>query len=151
MKRFLLSVAALVVLASPAWAQQAVVAKYRALYPTPLSKEQTLALERSVAAEVHGGLLRKPDGQNCGGYACDIVCFSDSQLFDILGDAEGAATPSWNPTANPRGYHCELVTAPPPPSPSPLPPPPPPQPPPPTTDAPTAELQRAEVAALIEI
>jgi hypothetical protein len=119
MRRFILILMAIGTLSAPAFAQQSVVAKYRSQFPTPMSADQILALEKAVASEVHGGLLVKRDGSNCGGYSCDIVCFSDSSLFDILGDAEGAGTPQWNATTNPRGYHCELQ------QPAPPPPPPP--------------------------
>jgi hypothetical protein len=115
---------ALVLFAAPAFAQVEVVAKYRAPYAAPLSADQKVALLRAVASEVHGGLLRKPDGTNCGGFSCDVICFSDVTLFDVLTDQDGAAIPAWSPTTNPRGYRCELVTATPPVIPSPLPSPP---------------------------
>ena len=99
----------LLLFAAPAFAQVDVVAKYRVAYQAPLSADQKVALLRSVATEIHGGLLRKPDGTNCGGYSCDVICFSDVTLFDVLQDQDNAAIPTWNPTTNPRGYRCELV------------------------------------------
>jgi hypothetical protein len=87
------------------------VAKYRAAYPTPLSADQKVDLLRHIASELHAGLLRKPDGTNCGGYSCDVICFSDVTLFDVLQDSDGAAIPAWNPTTNPRGYRCEMAAS----------------------------------------
>jgi hypothetical protein len=118
MNRILSGIFFILAIAPAAAAQTAVVEKYRTQYPTPLTREQLLALERAVAGEVRGGLLIKPDGSNCGGYACDIVCFSDAVLFDILEDSDGEAKPQWLPKENPRHYHCELV---PPPAPEPPP------------------------------
>lgn len=43
------------------------------------------------------GVLAKPGGNNCGGYATDIVCWPDHAI-DILGDGGGANTPLWAPT-----------------------------------------------------
>lgn len=42
------------------------------------------------------GLLDKPGGNNCRGYATDIVCYSDGTKVDILGDGGGANQPTWN-------------------------------------------------------
>lgn len=98
-----------VFVAAPAFAQESVVAKYRANYPTPLNAEQKVDLLRHVAVDVHGGLLVKRDGTNCGGYSCDVICFSDQVLFDVLQDQDNAAIPRWDATSNPRGYRCELV------------------------------------------
>lgn len=43
------------------------------------------------------GLLDKPDGNNCEGYATDIVMYSTmgGQIIDILGDGGGQNTPQW--------------------------------------------------------
>lgn len=43
------------------------------------------------------GLLSKPNGNNCQGYATDIVAWRD-RAFDILGDGGGANNPSWQET-----------------------------------------------------
>lgn len=116
--------AALVCVATPAFGQASVVAQQKAAlgYTSNLSPDQLHTLLSAVAAQVHGGLLVKPDGNNCGGYACDVICFSDAELYDVLGDSDGAATPTWNRTDNPRGYRCALVSGgpvlPPPPPPS---------------------------------
>lgn len=113
-----------------AFAQVEIVAKYRALYPTPMSAEQHVALLRGVATEVHGGLLKKPDGNSCLGYSCDRICFSETALFDVLEKEEAEAIPRWNADTNPRHYQCELVTAAPEPPPVVVTPPPVVQPPP---------------------
>lgn len=48
------------------------------------------------------GLLAKPSGNNCDGYATDIIVWKPLigdpiiYIFDVLGDAEGAQTPTWN-------------------------------------------------------
>jgi len=41
------------------------------------------------------GLLDKPAGNNCNGYAVDIVCYPNGKIRDILGDAGGANIPQW--------------------------------------------------------
>jgi hypothetical protein len=42
------------------------------------------------------GLLSKPGGNNCEGFAVDIICFPSGAIVDILGDAGGSNTPGWN-------------------------------------------------------
>ena len=41
------------------------------------------------------GLLAKVEGNNCDGYATDILCYPDGAIVDILGDSGGANTPTW--------------------------------------------------------
>lgn len=111
-------------LQTPLGADEAVVARHRAQFPTPLGAANTVALLRLVARDVGGGLLRKDFGHHCEGFACDIICFADGRHFDVLRDSDGAAEPQWSlvtqpPTIDPA--RCELVTSGPPP-----PPPPPP-------------------------
>jgi hypothetical protein len=43
------------------------------------------------------GLLSKPGGNNCEGFATDIIAFHD-RAFDILTDGGGANGPSWGET-----------------------------------------------------
>lgn len=47
----------------------------------------------------HGGagLLSKPSGNNCQGYATDIIAYHD-RAYDILSDAGNANTPQWSET-----------------------------------------------------
>lgn len=42
------------------------------------------------------GLLDKPGGANCDGYAVAIICYPTGQIFDILFDAGTTNTPQWN-------------------------------------------------------
>ena len=42
------------------------------------------------------GLLSKPSGNNCDGFAVDIVAFPTGMIVDILGDAGNGNTPLWN-------------------------------------------------------
>lgn len=41
------------------------------------------------------GLLSKPQGNNCEGYATDIICYPNGQIIDILGDGGGQNNPIW--------------------------------------------------------
>jgi hypothetical protein len=44
------------------------------------------------------GVLRKPTGTQCEGYACDIICAGQGtaqQQHDVLRDADGAQEPVW--------------------------------------------------------
>ena len=41
------------------------------------------------------GLLAKAEGNNCLGYATDVICYPDGAIVDILGDSGGANTPTW--------------------------------------------------------
>jgi hypothetical protein len=41
------------------------------------------------------GLLSKPAGNNCEGYATDYIVFRNGPSFDILGDGGGANNPQW--------------------------------------------------------
>ena len=42
------------------------------------------------------GLLSKPSGNNCDGFAVDIIAFATGSYVDILVDSGGANTPSWS-------------------------------------------------------
>jgi hypothetical protein len=41
------------------------------------------------------GLLSKPSGNNCEGYATDVICYPDGRTFDILIDGGGQNGPTW--------------------------------------------------------
>ena len=41
------------------------------------------------------GLLSKPSGNNCDGYATDIICYPDGHIWDVLVDGGGANGPTW--------------------------------------------------------
>jgi hypothetical protein len=72
-----------------------------------MSTDTVVVFEKAVASDLNKssvgggpyGLLRKTSGASCGGYACDIICAGDGaaqRQWDILGDSDGAQTPSWN-------------------------------------------------------
>lgn len=52
------------------------------------------------------GFLAKPDGNNCNGFATDIVCYADGVIYDVLIDGGGANTPQWSfhGTVDPSRY-----------------------------------------------
>lgn len=94
------------------------------------------AITQRVAWELRStgaGLLSKPAGNNCDGYATDIICYPNGQLIDILTDGGGANGPSWNTSdvVDPARYRPAfdpgdgVLTAPPPSDPPPVPPSPP--------------------------
>lgn len=59
----------------------------------------TIAQNVAWGLRVRGyGLLSKPSGNNCQGFATDIVMQNDGTgvIVDILGDGGGNNTPSWN-------------------------------------------------------
>lgn len=77
------------------------------------------------------GLLRKPVGNNCDGFAADYIVYRNGQGFDILGDAGGTNVPQWldngiDPTFIARWRAAidldAVATPPPPPTLEPLPP-----------------------------
>jgi hypothetical protein len=41
------------------------------------------------------GLLDKPGGNNCEGFATDIVCYPSGQIVDVLSDGGGINGPTW--------------------------------------------------------
>lgn len=48
------------------------------------------------------GLLAKPSGNNCDGFATDIVMYADGALVDILSDSGGGNGPTWTVTGELR-------------------------------------------------
>lgn len=57
------------------------------------------AITRRVAWALRdegAGLLSKPAGNNCEGFAADYVVYKNGQGFDCLGDAGGANIPQWS-------------------------------------------------------
>lgn len=82
--------------------QIAIVRAVRAKYPTPLGARHAACLmELALAIGQTAGLLRKtggttitlPDGTTV---AQDIICFPNGDAYDVLGDGEGASTPTWD-------------------------------------------------------
>ncbi len=49
-----------------------------------------------TAQKLRLGILDKPAGNNCQGYATDIVMERSGQAWDCLIDGGGANTPAWN-------------------------------------------------------
>jgi len=95
-------IACSLLLNAPAFAQVEVVAKYRATYGPQMARNEIVALLTDVARELNQqqpiyGILRKPAGNNCGGYSCDIICSIEQPMrqWDVLIDVEGHAVPSW--------------------------------------------------------
>ncbi len=43
------------------------------------------------------GLLSKPTGNNCEGYAVDIIAFPDGYIYDVIGDSGIGNIPGWSP------------------------------------------------------
>jgi hypothetical protein len=52
------------------------------------------------------GVLTKPDGENCQGFAKDIVAYPDGRIFDMLIDGGGTNGPAWQDkgTVSPERY-----------------------------------------------
>jgi hypothetical protein len=75
-------------------------------------------------ANERAGLLVKRQGNNCEGFATDIICYPDGHIYDILIDGGGSNGPAWQDKGfvDPALY--QPVTAPPSPEPVPEPQPP---------------------------
>ena len=85
-----------------------------------MSTAQIVTFMRNVARSLNAnriapggfGTLRKPDGHNCGGYSCDVVCAGQGggqQQWDVLSDADGAQNPVWSgPLRTIRVDVCEV-------------------------------------------
>jgi hypothetical protein len=108
MKKYLL-IFAIFLFPSFTYTQQSVVAetKRELGFTSNLTSQQLYVLLTKVATKVGGGLLVKTVGNNCNGYSCDVICFSNGDAFDVLSDSEGAATPTWNFIG--KVPSCELV------------------------------------------
>jgi hypothetical protein len=81
----------------------AIVTAVRQRYPTPLGA-QHLAFLNAVGVELGLGLVQKTSGTfiphpTAGGVSQDVLMSRDGAAWDILIDAEGAATPAWNSVA----------------------------------------------------
>jgi Tfp pilus assembly protein FimV len=48
------------------------------------------------ASDPAAGFLSKTSGNNCGGFAVDIVCYNDGVIYDVLIDAGASNGPSWS-------------------------------------------------------
>lgn len=81
----------------------AIVTAVRQRYPTPLGA-QHLAFLNAAAIDLGLGLVQKTSGTfiphpTAGGVSQDVLMSRDGAAWDILIDAEGAATPAWNSVA----------------------------------------------------
>lgn len=64
-------------------------------------------VERAARMLTDGaGLLIKPSGNNCRGFATDIIAYPDGQIYDVLTDGGGMNGPAWNDagTVEPSRY-----------------------------------------------
>lgn len=54
---------------------------------------------KRAAGSIGAGVLIKPSGRNCGGFAVDIITFPDGYIYDVLigSDPGGALAPTWSP------------------------------------------------------
>lgn len=52
-------------------------------------------ITKQVAIELGLGVLQKPAGNNCDGFAVDQVMTREGVIRDVLGDAGGANSPQW--------------------------------------------------------
>jgi hypothetical protein len=95
--------------ASRASDPEAVVACRRAQYGARLSPSQAPGLLRAIAGDLNTGtgstsygLLIKTSGNNCSGFACDIICRRTGDHWDVFIDGpdassgySGTAAPAW--------------------------------------------------------
>jgi hypothetical protein len=87
-----------------------VVACRRAQYGSRLSPGEAPGLLRAIAGDLNTGtgsstygLLIKTSGNNCSGFACDIICSRSGDHWDVFADGpdagagySGVASPTWN-------------------------------------------------------
>jgi hypothetical protein len=81
----------------------------RAQYGSRVSPSEATSLLRSIASDLNRGLaspyygiLPKSGGNQCGGYACDVICATSSDHWDVFTDGpdstqnySGTAAPTW--------------------------------------------------------
>jgi hypothetical protein len=81
----------------------------RSQYGSRISPGEAPGLLRSIASDLNAGtgasnygLLVKTSGNNCSGFACDIICYRDGHIWDVFGDGPdasagyaGVASPQW--------------------------------------------------------
>jgi len=87
----------------------------RSQYDGLMSRSETVSFLRGVATDLNAagisegpfGILRKTSGNNCGGYACDIIC-SSSKVWDVLIDWNGSQTPTWGYAGPTSSKVCEI-------------------------------------------
>jgi len=98
-----------------------IVACHRAQYPSRLSPGQAPQLLADIAHDLNTGQpgyygrLVKTTGNNCGGFACDIICAADHNIWDVFTDGpdasigySGTAVASWFYKGT-TGSACQIV------------------------------------------
>jgi hypothetical protein len=68
-----------------------------------MDRAQTYQFLRQVASDLNAGnypgakfgIYRKPSGNNCMGYSCDIICSASGGVWDVLSDWDNAQNPIW--------------------------------------------------------
>lgn len=84
-----------------------------------MSQDDIVNFLKSVARDLNSakiagypfGILRKTGGNNCLGYACDIVCAGNGtsqRQWDVLVNTEGTQAPTWRPVTSIRRDTCEI-------------------------------------------
>jgi hypothetical protein len=144
MKKLWLVLLALLI-ASPVFAQVNIVREERAKVTAapPIGTREAFEITKRVALRVGGQVLIKTGGNNVDGFAVDIVCLG-GHIFDVLGDSEGAAIPTWDDKGVAPGPCAPVPGA--------SEPPPPVNPPaPPASSAATADLQQQQLAVLVQM
>lgn len=72
-------------------------------FPDPNATDECFRfeiVERAVSKIGNGaGFLDKSGGNNCKGFAVDIIAFSDGYIYDVLSGEEDGSVPAWNPSA----------------------------------------------------
>jgi len=97
-----------------------IVTCHRAAYPARLTPSAAPNLLRDIAHDLNAGqaaiygLLLKSGGNNCSGYACDIICVANGPLYDVFIDGPdatqgyaGTAVPSWD--QKPPNGTCQVI------------------------------------------
>jgi hypothetical protein len=99
-----------------------IVQRHRESYGERVSPTEAPILLRAIAVDLtqtfgtRYGLLVKQSGNNCGGFACDIICDSNKDHWDVFTDGPdasehyaGLAAPSWNAKGSIGDRTCQLV------------------------------------------
>lgn len=94
----------------------------RSQYGSRLSPGEAPGLLRSIAGDLNTGtgsmtygLLIKTGGNNCSGFACDIICARDGHIWDVFGDGPdatsgyaGVASPQWGDKGFVSASSCDI-------------------------------------------
>jgi hypothetical protein len=101
-----------------------VVSRQRAAYGERVTPAQAPDLLHAIAEDLTAtfgtryGRLVKTSGNNCGGFACDIICDANKDHFDVFQDGPdasvnyaGVASPAWNSKGFIGDRTCQLVDA----------------------------------------